>query len=741
MEEAKYSGGTDEIEEDAMAGCGVCKLTPDKAGLIGEYDYKYLCTPSMPWTEGGVNPPVFMKKDAKIGLVLSMVMGLQHALAMVAGIATPPRLIANDACFPWQQDQKLCDLKTYLINAAWFTSGLLTIIQVFRAKLGGTGYYLGTGLISVMGTSFTFLPIAREMIVGEIMASKADCYDTSEDPGLAAYGKFLGTCMVAAFFEIILGLLPPKVIKKLFPDVVCGTTVMLIGGGLIGAGIKYLGGGVFCGENDMTKAPRFGGPQLCDENGAVVLAFGAMPYVMLGLVPIFASIFIQMFGSPFLKSTFIFWALIIGSIVSMIYQYTAQAGDWVTCATRGDDIAAGNIPCIGGATFAVEGEKYSFWDTDLIESSSWFTFIGMHEHPIFGNLGFAPEYFLPILIGFFVSSAETIGDIGMSCIASRLPTEGADYNSRIQGGLLADGVNSLIAGILGAPPNTTFSQNNGVIALTRCASRAAGFGCAFWLMCFGVIGKLGALFASIPICVVGGMVLQCFTMVFVAGMQMATSKKTRRNSFILMISLGLGLGVAMMPNLFEGGGGKSFYAGNLKFNHGFWPEKYTCDTFYEVKTFKGDAYSPATCTPAGVGATPVACTGGANGKTREFSQPYRASLTSIDVDFTDCETLCTAMNGTFTAAVPVMFTPKAERAGEACRDMGGACCSCYDKWAKARRTAVILMLKTPYCIGFLAAVILNLIMPEDKLDEYSGEVIAPAEDNKVAEATVKPEQA
>ena len=98
---------------------------------------------------------------------------------------------------------------------------------------------------------------------------------------------------------------------------------MLIGGGLIGAGIKYLGGGVFCGENDMTKAPRFGGPQLCDENGAVVLAFGAMPYVMLGLVPIFASIFIQIFGSPFLKSTFIFWALIIGSIVSMIYQYTA----------------------------------------------------------------------------------------------------------------------------------------------------------------------------------------------------------------------------------------------------------------------------------------------------------------------------------------------------------------------------------------------------------------------------------
>merc|ERR1719181_1716973 len=134
---------------------------------------------------------------------------------------------------------------------------------------------------------------------------------------MTAYGKFLGTCMVAAFSEIIMGLLPPKVLKKLFPDVVCGTTVMLIGGGLIGAGIKYLGGGVFCGENDLSKAPRFGSPQLCNENGYVVLAFGAPEYVGLGFVVIFA-------------------ALIFGSIFSYFWSYTAMEGDWVTCATHPD---------------------------------------------------------------------------------------------------------------------------------------------------------------------------------------------------------------------------------------------------------------------------------------------------------------------------------------------------------------------------------------------------------------------
>ena len=76
-------------------------------------------------------------------------------------------------------------------------------------------------------------------------------------------------------------------------------------------------------------------------------------------------------------------------------------------------------------------------------------------------------------------------------------------STQIQGGLLADGVNSFIACLFTSPPNTTFSQNNGIIALTQCASRSAGFACAFWLILFGIIGKLGAAFNSIPICVVG----------------------------------------------------------------------------------------------------------------------------------------------------------------------------------------------------------------------------------------------
>jgi len=81
------------------------------------------------------------------------------------------------------------------------------------------------------------------------------------------------------------------------------------------------------------------------------------------------------------------------------------------------------------------------------------------------------------------------------------------------------------------------------------------------------------------------------------------------------------------------------------------------------------------------------------------------------------------MNGTYTPQEEGSHGGSADVQGEQCRDMGGACCSCYNSNSKAFRTAVILMLKTPYCIGFLAAVILNLIMPEDKVDEYTGDLL------------------
>jgi len=105
-------------------------------------------------------------------------MGLQHMLAMIGGIITPPRLLANRGCL-LGRDPALCAITPYLISSAMLASGILTIIQITRIKLCG-GYYLGTGLISVMGTSFTFLPIGEAIIDGEIFGGGS---------GLEGYGK------------------------------------------------------------------------------------------------------------------------------------------------------------------------------------------------------------------------------------------------------------------------------------------------------------------------------------------------------------------------------------------------------------------------------------------------------------------------------------------------------------------------------------------------------------------------
>lgn len=636
----------------------------------------------MPWRKGGVEPPYFLGKDEKLPLALSLLMGFQHSLAMVAGIATSGGLlIAGDACFAWQLDSEMCAAKQYMVSAAWIASGLLTLVQVFRARIIGTKYYLGTGLISVMGTSFTFLPIARDMVISSISEARGAGLCTGNDCigyGKKGYGRFIGTCMVASLLEVGIAMIPPKFLKKIFPPVVTGTAVLLIGGGLISSGTKYLGGGVFCGENNESKmAAGLFGPQLCNENGQVVLPFGSPEYIGLGFSVIVMSTIVQFFGSPFLKSTFLFWGLAFGCFMAAITYRTALPGDKTTCSTEPTK------PCIGGFADATPGKKYYYYSGDAVKNADTITFLWVKTFP----LGFAAEYFLPILIGFFISSAETVGDIGMSYIASELPTdERSDVDSRIQGGLLADGINSLIACLMTTPPNTTFSQNNGVIALTRCASRSAGFSCAFFLVLYGVFGKVGGLFTSIPICVVGGMVLQLFAMVFVSGMKMACTNMTRRNSFILMLSLAFGLGVAMEPHLFEGGGGFAFYSLNLAHNIGFWPKSLTCEIFPTVP--RTTIVSQASCDVSG---------------------------TEVAVS----DAVCTALGGTFTAQVSTTALVEVTT----CANANGNCCVKYYEGASSLRTTIIMILKTPYCIGFLIACFLNLLLPEDKteLDEMEKE--------------------
>lgn len=120
------------------------------------------------------------------------------------------------------------------------------ITQVCRFKLWG-GKQIGSGLLSVMGTSFTFLPIAQSAI-SQMTGEGGHTWDE-------AYGKVIGTFAICSLTQMFVSMLPPKVLRRAFPPVVCGVTVFLIGAGLASSGFKNWGGGAFCGDNYKGLVP------------------------------------------------------------------------------------------------------------------------------------------------------------------------------------------------------------------------------------------------------------------------------------------------------------------------------------------------------------------------------------------------------------------------------------------------------------------------------------------------------
>jgi len=157
-----------------------------------------------------------------------------------------------------------------------------------------------------------------------------------------------------------------------------------------------------------------------------------------------------------------------------------------------------------------------------------------------------------MLIAYIVTTIETVGDITAVFESSELKTDSEEYDTSIQGGLASDGINSFLSALFTSMPNTTFSQNNGVIALTKCASRRAGYACGMWLILLGVFGKIAGIITSIPDCVLGGMTIFLFANVLASGINLTklVDLDSRRNRFIMAFSLALGVGVTVWPYAF-----------------------------------------------------------------------------------------------------------------------------------------------------------------------------------------------
>ena len=159
------------------------------------------------------------------------------------------------------------------------------------------------------------------------------------------------------------------------------------------------------------------------------------------------------------------------------------------------------------------------------------------------------EFNMAAIIGMclisIVSAIETVGDI------SGIAKGGAGREAtdkELAGGTYADGVGSAVAGIFGGLPNTSFSQNVGLISMTGVMSRSVVTVSALFLIACGLVPKVGAVISAMPISVLGGGVVLMFGMVVSAGINMLSSVDwNRRNMMILAISLSVGLGLQAVP--------------------------------------------------------------------------------------------------------------------------------------------------------------------------------------------------
>ena len=118
---------------------------------------------------------------------------------------------------------------------------------------------------------------------------------------------------------------------------------------------------------------------------------------------------------------------------------------------------------------------------------------------------------------------------------------------------MCDGVGSSFAALFGVLPNTSFSQNVGLVTMTKIVNRfALGCGAVFLIHC-GLLPKLAALVSIMPQCVLGGAAVIMFSSIVMSGIQLITKEPlTARNMTIVSVALGLGYGIGANSAVLSG---------------------------------------------------------------------------------------------------------------------------------------------------------------------------------------------
>ena len=310
--------------------------------------------------------------------------------------------------------------------------------------------------------------------------------------GVIAYGAIMGASILGGLFETVLGFFL-KPLRKFFPAVVTGTVVLSIGLSLISVGINSFGGGNSAKD------------------------FGSMENLLLALFVLVVILVVKHGCKGFLGSSAIFVGIIAGYIAAIIMGLVLP-----TTAVDADGI---------------EFTKAWVLNWDKVAQASWFAIPKlMPVKPVFDL-----RAILPVLVMFIVTAVETVGDIS-GVMEGGMGREATD--KELSGGVACDGIGSSFAALFGVLPNTSFSQNVGLVTMTKVVNRGAlSVGAIFLILC-GLIPKLGAIVSIMPQSVLGGAAVMMFSSIVISGIQLITKEEmTPRNLTIVSVALGVGYGM------------------------------------------------------------------------------------------------------------------------------------------------------------------------------------------------------
>jgi xanthine permease len=406
--------------------------------------------------------------DQKLPALQLVPLALQHVLVMYAGAVAVPLIIGRALKLPPED-------VAFLISADLFACGLATLVQSF----GFPG--VGIKLPVMMGVTFAS--------VGPMLAMAA----TPEVGLLGIYGSVIA----AGIFGIIVAPFISRLLP-LFPPVVTGTIILVIGISLMRVGINWAGGGL----------PSFG--RMIDGQMVQVPnpAYGALDGLGIALFVLLVILALIKWGKGFVANV----AVLLG--------------------------------IVAGAAVAGFLGKMHF---DKVASAKWIDIV------LPFHFGVPQFHLIPIVTMCIVMIVVMIESLGMFLALGEITNKKID-EAALTKGLRADGVGTLLGGIFNTFPYTSFSQNVGLVGVTGIRSRWVTVAGGIIMLVLGLLPKMSALVEAVPQVVLGGAGLVMFGMVAATGARILTGvdfKTNNRNLFVVAISVGFGMIPLVSPNFFK----------------------------------------------------------------------------------------------------------------------------------------------------------------------------------------------